>query len=527
MSIIISDLSYRYPNQHYLFEHLNFSVNKQSKVSIVGDNGAGKSTLLKLMAGCLQPAGGSIRTSSKPCYLPQLTGSCNKSVAEILGVKEKLAALDAILNGSTSPSDYDTLADDWMIESTCRAALAHWRLPHIKPDTPMDSLSGGEKTRVFLAGLLIRTPGILLLDEPSNHLDETNRNLLYQYIRQSTATIVVVSHDITLLNQLQTTCELSGHGLRPYGGNYSFYKEQKEIEDNALSEDIRTGEKELRLAGKKALEIRQQQEKRTKQGAKNNTQIPRIVRNALSDSAENTAARLGEKQAEIIRSRQMKLAGLKQQQGVLKSLKIDFDNASIPSGKLLVEARQINLAYPGGDYLWENPLDFRLFSNDRIHISGDNGAGKTSLVKLLTGSLAPSCGEIKRADFNWIYLDQDYSEADTACTVEQLTEKYNLQNLEEHERKLRLNRFLFTAGTWNKCCKDLSGGEKMRLCLCCLMISNQTPGLIILDEPANNLDIASLQILTQTIRHYKGSLLVISHDKHFVSEIGITGNLRL
>ncbi|GHT02744.1 hypothetical protein FACS189440_02220 [Bacteroidia bacterium] len=186
----------------------------------------------------------------------------------------------------------------------------------------------------------------------------------------------------------------------------------------------------------------------------------------------------------------------------------------------------LSFHYPNQHPLFER-LNFSVASSEKVAIVGDNGAGKTTFIQLLTGSLTPSCGQIKRADFQWIYLDQDYTQVDVDCTVRQLTEKYNIQNLKEHEVRLRLNRFLFSSDTLDKSCKALSGGEKMRLYLCCLMISNQMPDLIILDEPTNNLDISSLQVLTQTIKNYQGSLLVISHDDYFVREIGITGTLSL
>ncbi len=528
MSIIIRDLSYHYSSQFSIFDHLNFSVKEKDKVSIVGNNGIGKSTLLKLMSGHLQPVEGNIISTSQPYYIAQHTGRLDKSIAEALDVKDKLSALDAITKGSISQSDYDTLDDDWEIEFRCTTALAYWNLPHIKLDMQIDNLSGGEKTKVFLSGLLIHSPKIILLDEPTNHLDQTNRELLYQYIALSKATIVVVSHDIILLNQLQTTYELSEQGIRLYGGNYSFYKEQKEIEQNALSDSIHEQEKTLRLARKQAQEVKQRQEKRTsQQGEKNKIQVPRIMRNTLRDSAETTASRLKDKHAEIIQNSQSKLSELRQQKERLKELKLDFDNTSLHAGKLLIEAKHINFSYHQDALLWKNPLDFKLFSNDRIHLQGDNGSGKTTLIQLLTGSLLPSCGEIKRANINLIYLDQNYSQVDEDCTIEQLAEKYNLKKLEEHEVKLRLNRFLFPSDTWNKNCKKLSGGEKMRLYLCCLMISNQTPDLIILDEPTNNLDISSLNILTQTIKNYQGSLIVISHDKYFVKEIEVTGEFQI
>ena len=527
MSIIISDLAYHYPNQDNLFAHISFSVEKQSKISIVGNNGVGKSTILKLLAGELSPSEGSIISSSQPYYIPQHTGLLHKTVAEVLQISDKLKAMEAIIQGSVSQADYDALADDWTIESRYESALAYWQLSHVKPNTPMDDLSGGEKTKVFLAGLLIHTPEFVLLDEPSNHLDAASRELLYQYIEQSTSSIIVVSHDRVLLDQLDTTYELSEQGIKLYGGNYSFYVEQKETEENALDDSIHAEEKALRLARKKAQEVREKQEKRAAKGQKNKGEVVRAMKKLLTNSSENTAARLKDKHGEIISNSQSKLTDLRQQKRALKELKIDFDNTSLHAGKVLIEATGINYAYQEETPLWKNPLNFKLYSNDRIHIRGNNGSGKTTFIKLLTGMLSPSTGEIKRADFNWIYLDQNYTRVDTNCSIEELAESYNHNNLPEHEVKLRLNRFLFPSSTWDKNCRSLSGGEKMRLYLCCLMISNQTPDLIILDEPTNNLDITNMQILTQTIKNYQGSLLVISHDRYFVNEIGTTAEIEI
>jgi ATPase subunit of ABC transporter with duplicated ATPase domains len=529
MSIIVNDLSYHYPNQSSLFgKRLNFAVKRQEKIAIVGNNGTGKSTLLQLMAGRLQPVEGNIIHESTPYYIPQHTGKFNKNIAEILGVNEKLKALHAIEQGSIRQSDFDTLSEDWEIESKCEVALSHWQLPHLDWSTPADHLSGGEITKVFLAGLTIHTPEIILLDEPTNHLDQSSRELFYRYLRQSKATLIIVSHDIALLDQLHTTYELSPNGIKMYGGNYTFYKEQKTIETNALNDSIHEEEKMLRLARKKAQEVKQRQEKRAGQGEKNRKQAgeARILLNALGNAAENTASKLKDKHAEIIQEGQHKLTELKKQQDQLNEIKIDFDNTKLHAGKLLIDAVGINVAYATIP-LWTTPLDFKLYSHDRIHIQGNNGAGKTTLIQLLTGITTPSCGQIRQSGFTWIYLDQHYTNVDVTCTVEQIATQYNCQSLKEHEIKLRLNRFLFTADQWNKPCNTLSGGEKMRLYLCCLMISNQTPDLIILDEPTNNLDIASLQLLTQTIKNYKGSLLVISHDKHFSDEIGLTREILL
>ncbi len=527
MSIIISDVSYHYPNEHALFQGVHATIASNSKVSLTGSNGTGKSTLLKILAGLMSPDTGQIICASKPYYIPQHLGFLQCTVAEALGIAPKLAALQAIMQGSVAIQDYDTLADDWDIEARYTAALQYWQLPVLQPDTPMDSLSNGEKTKVFLAGILVHEPEIILLDEPTNHLDYASRELLYDFILEHKATMVVVSHDITLLNLLDTTFELSAKGMQRYGGNYAFYLEQKELEDNALEESILNEEKNLRMARKKAREVAQRQEKRIRQGEKNKTEVPRIYKNTLRDSAEKTAAKLKDQHSNILGNSAEKLAALRQQKNAIDHLKINFDNAALHSGKLLIEAQLVNYAYEPGKNIWPAPIDFKLYSNDRIHITGRNGAGKSTLIQLLTGSLQPSEGIIERSNFNWIYLEQNYEVVNVDCSIAELAEQYNQKHLEDHEVKIRLNRFLFPADTWHKRCKDLSGGEKMRLYLCCLMISNHTPDLIILDEPTNNLDIPGIRILTQTIKQYQGSLLVISHDKHFVEEIGVESQFEL
>ena len=222
MSIILSGVSYRYRNQQFLFEGIDLSVAAGAKAAVVGDNGAGKSTLLKLIAGELAPAAGSIACSSHPYYVPQQLVAAGISAACVLGVADKLDALRAICGGTADPRCYDVLADDWDVEARCRAALDHWGLPHVGLTDPVDALSGGERTKLCLAGISVHNPSVILLDEPTNHLDTSGRRRPYDLIRASRATIVAVSHDVALLNLLGTTCELSAKGLKVYGGDYDF-----------------------------------------------------------------------------------------------------------------------------------------------------------------------------------------------------------------------------------------------------------------------------------------------------------------
>ena len=210
------------------------------------------------------------------------------------------------------------------------------------------------------------------------------------------------------------------------------------------------------------------------------------------------------------------------------AIKINIGNSLLPVKKRIVELKNVTFRYSDLDTMWKpHPLDLSIFSGERIRLQGDNGCGKSTLLKLITGALLPAYGEISCIKaLNILYLDQEYSCIDNELTVYGQLEITGT-NRPEHELKMLLNRFLFTPSTWGRKCGDLSGGEKMKLALCSLIVRENTPDMIIADEPTNNLDIESFAILTDTIRNYRGSLLVISHDDRFIREIGVTRTIEL
>ena len=221
MGIMLSGVSYRYRNQQFLFEGLDLSVAAGAKVSLVGDNGTGKSTLLKLIAGELAPSSGSIVCPSRPYYVPQQAGIAGISVARALGVDGKVEALRAICAGSTDAACYDILADDWEVEARCRAALDGWGLPHVGLDSPVDTLSGGEKTRLLLAGVAVHAPAVILLDEPTAFLDLPNRYEICLLLRKLAHTqgksIIFSTHDLNIALELCDTIALIEGGSIRYG----------------------------------------------------------------------------------------------------------------------------------------------------------------------------------------------------------------------------------------------------------------------------------------------------------------------
>lgn len=527
--VILQNISYLHSNKDVLFDKITFTVNHQEKIALIGNNGVGKSTLLKIIAGQLKPADGLLKTDSTPFYLSQIFGQFNHlTIAQALQVDDKLNALQEILNGNVSEENLNTLNDDWTIEERCNEALQYWQLQDLSLNQKLETLSGGQKTKVFLAGISIHQPELILLDEPNNHLDIEARELLYNFIKNTSSTLIIVSHDRKLLNLLNSVAELSKHGITVYGGNYDFYAEQKQIENNALSHDIQSKEKALRKAKEKERETLERQNKLDSRGEKKQKKagVSRIMMNTLRNSAENSTAKTKGVHAEKIGGISNELQKLRSSVPDIDQMKFGFDKTDLHKGKILFTATEINHSFED-HLLWKNPLNFQIISGDRIALKGLNGSGKTTLIKIIMGKLNPKTGTIFKAESKIIYIDQDYSLIENEISVYEQAQKFNTSGLQEHDIKMKLNKFLFSQNDWNKPCFALSGGEKMRLMLCCLTINTQAPDIIILDEPTNNLDIQNIEILTAAINEYQGTLIVVSHDVHFLEEIKVEDFIEL
>ena len=565
MSISIQQISYIHPDKEVLFSDLNFAISKGQKLGLVGNNGCGKSTLLQIIAGQLSPSSGVIVRPDDLYYIPQHFGQYDSlTIAQALQIERKQQALHAILSGDASNENFVILDDDWNIEERSIAALDLWGLGQFTLSDPMNLLSGGEKTRVFLAGMDIHRPPVILMDEPTNHLDSSGRQRLYDWVEKCRSTLLIVSHDRTLLNLLPEICELEKHQINYYGGNYEFYKEQKTLMQEALQQRIEEKEKALRIAHKVARETAERRDKQNVRGEKNHIKkgVPRIVLNALQGKSEKSTSKLNSTHQEKAEKLRDERNQLRSSLSPTATLKTDFNSSSLHTGKILVTAKEINFGYhpnsinshiqmnneanladtgnhPSPDsndiqdnsdfkqQLWQTPISFQLKSGDRLRIEGANGSGKTTLLKLITGQFQPQEGNLTRMEFTYVYLNQEYSIIDNRNSILEQAYAFNNRNLPEHEIKTILNRYLFPASEWDKSCRKLSGGEKMRLAFCCLMISNNTPDMFILDEPTNNLDIQSIEIITATIKNYTGTVIVISHDDYFIQEIGIEQRILL
>jgi len=519
----LQNISYIHSNKDLLFDNINLTVNSQEKIALIGNNGAGKSTLLKIIAQELKPSTGQLNVDATLYYVSQIFGQFNHlTIAQALKVEDKLNALHQILKGNATAENFALLNDDWTIEDRCNEALDHWQLKDLDLSQPMASLSGGQKTKVFLAGIEIHQPELILLDEPSNHLDVAARDILYHFIAHTKSTLMVVSHDRKLLNLLEKTCELSKRGITFYGGNYDFYAEQKQIENNALSHDIQSKDKALRKAKEKERETKERQQRQDARGKKKQEKagVARIMMNTLRNSAENSTSKLKDIHSEKISEIAQELRDLRTNIPDVDQMKFGFNQTSLHKGKTLFTASNLNYKYEN-NLLWQENLNFQISSGERIALKGKNGSGKTTLIKLILGELEAKQGMVSKASFKSIYIDQDYSLLKNGLKVYEQAQLYNSGILQEHEIKMRLARFLFSKNDWEKPCSILSGGERMRLMLCCLTIVSDAPDLIVLDEPTNNLDIQNIEILTEAINEYQGTLLLISHDDYFLAQTNI------
>ena len=249
------------------------------------------------------------------------------------------------------------------------------------------------------------------MDEPTNHLDRRSREKLYDFITSCRITLLVVSHDRTLLNLLASIAELSVGGITLYGGNYDFYKGQKEQEQASMQEKLEAKEKELRRVRKTAREVAERKQKHESRGEKQSVRkgIPRIMMGGLKENAEKSASKLKEVHEDKMENLANELKQMRSSLPDLQGMKLDFSASGLHEGKILVTAKEINFGYAEAGDLWPSPMSFQIKSGERWLIQGDNGSGKTTLLKLITGQLPPRSGSLIRADFSSIYIDQEYS----------------------------------------------------------------------------------------------------------------------
>ena len=512
------------PDGRVLFDNLNLSIGAE-RIGLVGRNGVGKSTLLSLIAGTLAPTSGAISRAGVVGVLPQLHAPPpDARLADLLGVG---AAWDRLCRIEAEEGAEEDLAEaDWTLPGAIAAALVEVGLSRWDASRPAEALSGGQMTRAALAGLLIAAPDVILLDEPTNNLDASARKLLAEVLRRWKGGAVVVSHDQALLRGMDRIVELTSLGATSHGGGYDLYAERKAQAVAAAEHDLEAAERQVRQAARETQVARERKARRDAAGRKFAARgsAPKILLGAQAERAENTGARevrLADRAAQdAAQAREAADARVER----LRRLAFDLPSCHLPAGRMVLDFDGVAFAYPDGRPVLSG-LSFRLAGPERVAMIGGNGAGKSTLIRLATGGLAPAAGTVTRGAPAAL-LDQRAAILDGGQTILENFRRLN-PAAGQNEAHAALARFLFRNVAAHQAVATLSGGERLRAALACVLLAADPPQLLILDEPTNHLDLDSIQAVESALAGYDGALLIASHDEDFLEAIGVERRLVL
>jgi ATPase subunit of ABC transporter with duplicated ATPase domains len=495
------------------------------RTGLVGANGAGKSTLLRLIAGELRPTTGTVGTVGEVVALPQtLTLRTGTTVAELLGISPQLAAVRAIESGDVDERHFETIGDDWDVEARAVATLAEAGLPADALERRVDEVSGGEAMLVAIAGLRLRRAPITLLDEPTNNLDRDARRRVADLVRSWSGALVVVSHDVALLELMDDTAELYRNTLTTFGGPYSAWRAHLDQEQAAAAQAVRAAEQTVRVERRQRIESQTtlQHRERTARKAEREKRVPRIVAHGRRMQAEQSAGRLRGRMEAIEDAARLALDAAAERVRADDGIRVDLPDPQVARGRRIAE-----LVGTDRTIVVQGP--------ERIALVGPNGIGKTTLLEgMLEGSEAGASGGgrsvggahgILHTD-RVGYLPQRLDGLDDEATVLDVV-RSAAPTVPPGEVRDRLARFLLRGDAVGRTVGSLSGGERFRVALARLLLADPPPQLLVLDEPTNNLDLPSVDQLVSALRSYRGALLVVSHDDAFLSRLDLDSTIAL
>ena len=547
-----TSLSLIWPDGTPCFENLTGAVSAPV-TALIGDNGSGKSTLLKLLAGILEPTSGSISQPGTVAYLPQDLGlTPQTTIADLFAITDVLDALTALEAGNYSEELYDRIGDKWDAAEQAQAALAASGFSPALAATDaralmrrtVGTLSGGEAVTAALTALVASRPGVLLLDEPTNNLDTDARATLYRLLDSLPCPVLVVSHDRDLLERVDEVLELRQGTLRSFTGNYSAYRQAIDSEQDAAARHLREAKQVERQEKRERLEAETKLARAARAGAtaQANRRGSRMSMGLAASSAQRSAAKVRQTHQGRLdaatATRQARERDIREDQAIY----LDLPGTRVPAGKRVLELtlRQGTGAdaspHQGEQEQADDraaattPLPERLIVQgpERLRLAGSNGSGKSTLLRAIMGDVQAT--ETARYSCNYRVANTGYLPQRLILPQEQsMLQLVMAANPTLTEQQVRddLARLLFRRERVHLPVGVLSGGERFRVALATVLLASPAPQLLILDEPTNNLDMASVDWLIQALASYEGALLVVSHDEAFCAQLGLTGILTL